>query len=286
MSGVSDPPRPIGSTGSTTSTESTGSFPALSVVVPAYDEGGRLAPSLRRILDHLRAEYRDARGLDFEVLVVDDGSRDDTAEVARSFDVPEVVVLRHLVNRGKGAALRTGVLASQGDRVLLTDADLSTPITDLERLEPHLEDADLVLGSRAVRDADITERQPLYRELMGKTFNLLIRLLGVRGVRDTQCGFKLLDGGAARDLFAALTIDRFAYDVELVWLARRRGLRIEEVGVTWANSADSRVSPVRDSLSMLLDVLRFRFRHSRVRAGHPSRYGSRRRSRSQNPDLS
>lgn len=228
------------------------------MVVPAYDEGVRLAPSLRRILDHLRS-----RDLDFEVLVVDDGSRDDTAEVARSFDVPELVVLRHLVNRGKGAALRTGVLASQGEQVLLTDADLSTPITDLDRLEPHLQDADLVLGSRAVQDADIIERQPLYRELMGKTFNLLIRLLGVRGIRDTQCGFKLLEGGVARDLFTALTIDRFAYDVELVWLARRRGLRVKEVGVTWKNSPDSRVSPVRDSLSMLRDILRFRFRHSR-----------------------
>lgn len=237
--------------------------PELSVVVPAYDEGVRLAPSLRRIVDHLRG-----RGLDFELLVVDDGSRDDTVEVARRFDAPELVVLRHLVNRGKGAALRTGVLASQGDRVLLTDADLSTPITDLDRLEPHLEDVDLVLGSRAVQDAEITDRQPLYRELMGKTFNLLIRLLGVRGIRDTQCGFKLLEGGVARDLFAALTIDRFAYDVELVWLARRRGLQIKEVGVTWADSPDSRVSPVRDSLSMFRDVLRFRFRHSRRSARH------------------
>ena len=249
--------------------ESPVSSPDLSVVVPAYDEGVRLAPSLRRILDHLWS-----RELDFEVLVVDDGSRDDTAEVARSFDVPELVVLRHLVNRGKGAALRTGVLASQGDRVLLTDADLSTPITDLDRLEPHLHDADLVLGSRAVRDADVTERQPLYRELMGKTFNVLIRLLGVRGIRDTQCGFKLLDGAVAREIFAALTIDRFAYDVELVWLARRRGLRVKEVGVTWADSPDSRVSPVRDSLSMLRDVLRFRLRHSR------------RRTRSRDPDPS
>jgi dolichyl-phosphate beta-glucosyltransferase len=246
----------------------------LSVVVPAYDEGARLAPSLRRILDHLRA-----RELDFEVLVVDDGSRDDTAEVARSFDSPEVVVLRHLVNRGKGAALRTGVLASRGDRVLLTDADLSTPITDLERLEPHLEQADLVLGSRAVKDAAITERQPLYRELMGKTFNLLIRLLGVRGIRDTQCGFKLLDGETARKLFADLTIDRFAWDVELVWLARRHGLRMQEVGVTWANSADSRVSPVRDSLSMFWDVLRFRLRHRR-----PSRRPQTPASARHNPD--
>lgn len=227
------------------------------MVVPAYDEGARIEPSLRRILDYLRAT-----GRRFELLVVDDGSRDDTVGVAQAIGAPEILVLRHLVNRGKGAALRTGALASQGARVLLTDADLSTPIEDLERLEPHLEEAELVLGSRAVAEADITERQPFYRELMGKVFNLLVRLAGVRGIRDTQCGFKLLDGEAARRLFADLTIDRFAYDVELVWLARRRGLRVKEVGVRWADSPDSRVHPVRDSLSMLRDVIRFRFRHA------------------------
>lgn len=228
----------------------------LSVVVPAYDEGRRLGPSLRRIV-----AYLESSGRSFEVLVVDDGSRDETAEVAREVGDERVVVIRHPLNRGKGAALRTGALASQGRRVLVTDADLSTPIEDLERLEPHLEDAEVVLGSRAVRSSEITRRQPLYRELMGKTFNLLIRLLGVRGVHDTQCGFKLFDGAAARRLFAELTVDRFAYDVELVWLARRHGLRVTEVGVTWADSPDSRVHPIRDSLSMLRDVLRFRLRH-------------------------
>lgn len=242
------------------------SRPDLSVVVPAYNEGIRLQPSLRRIFEYLRAS-----GRSFEVLVVDDGSRDDTVEVARGFQpeaaVGELLVLCHRVNRGKGAALRTGVLASQGARVLLSDADLSTPIEDLERLEPHLEDrdeeppAELAIGSRAVAEADITHRQPFYREIMGKVFNLVIRLSGVRGIRDTQCGFKLLDGDVARELFAAVTIDRFAYDVELIWLARRQGYRVAEVGVRWANSEDSRVHPIRDSLSMLRDVLRFRFRH-------------------------
>lgn len=241
--------------------------PALSVVVPAYDEGARLVPTLERLLEYLRGRRdfsRDAGGDGFEILLVDDGSRDDTAEVAGRFRAPEVLVLRHLVNRGKGAAVRTGVLASQGRRVLLTDADLSTPIEDLERLEPHLESAQLVMGSRAVEGSEIVERQPLYRELMGKTFNRLIRLLGVRGIRDTQCGFKLLEGDAARSLFARLTIDRFAYDVELVWLARRRGYELREVGVRWENSEDSRVHPVRDSLSMLRDVVRFRLRHRRT----------------------
>lgn len=230
----------------------------LSVVIPAYNEGRRLVPTLERILGYLRSHEGS-----FEVLVVDDGSADETAEVVRSFEAPEVCLVRHTVNRGKGAALRTGALASQGERVLLTDADLSTPIEELDRLTPHLATADLVLGSRAVAGADVTVHQAPYRELMGKTFNLLIRLLGIRGISDTQCGFKLLTGEAARRLFAELTIDRFAYDVELVWLARRHGFRVVEVGVSWADSPDSRVHPLFDSVHMLFDVLRFRLHHRR-----------------------
>jgi dolichyl-phosphate beta-glucosyltransferase len=145
---------------------------------------------------------------------------------------------------------------------LLSDADASTPIEELGKLQPHLKEAPLVLGSRAVAGADIREHQPFYRELMGKTFNRVIRLAGVRGLHDTQCGFKLLDGEVARELAADLTIDGFAYDVELVWLARRRGYRIVEIGVIWSNSADSRVDPIRSSFAMLRDVIRMRLRHS------------------------
>lgn len=234
--------------------------PELSVVIPAYNEDARLGPTLRRVV-----EYLEGSGRTFEVLVVDDGSRDRTAAVARQHLDGRVLLIRHPVNRGKGAAVRTGVLATQGERVLITDADLSTPIEDLERLEPRLAEAEIVLGSRAAARSEITRRQPVYRELMGKTFNKIIRLLGVRGIRDTQCGFKLLDGVLARWLFAGLTVDRFAYDVELVWLARRRGHRMAEVGVRWANSPDSRVHPIFDSLSMLRDVVRFRLHHRRLR---------------------
>jgi dolichyl-phosphate beta-glucosyltransferase len=146
--------------------------------------------------------------------------------------------------------------------VLLSDADASTPIEELEKLQRRLPEAPVVLGSRAVAGADIRQHQPFYRELMGKTFNRLIRLVGVHGLYDTQCGFKLLEGEAAREIGAELTVDGFAYDVELVWLARRHGYRVIEVGVIWVDSPDSRVDPVRSSLAMLRDVVRMRLRHS------------------------
>jgi dolichyl-phosphate beta-glucosyltransferase len=227
----------------------------LSVVIPAYNEALRLGPTLERVV-----EYLQRRGLRYEVLVVDDGSTDATAKVAESFAEDGVHLLRQDVNRGKGAVLRAGVLASRGREVLLVDADLSTPIEEIEKLEPHLAKAPVVLGSRSVQGSDITQRQPFYREMMGRTFNLIIRMLGVRGLRDTQCGFKLLAGDVARRLFAELTIERFAYDVELVWLARRHGYNVVEVGVRWADSSSSRVNPLSDSSRMLWDVLALRWR--------------------------
>jgi dolichyl-phosphate beta-glucosyltransferase len=239
--------------------------PELSIVVPAFDEAERLGPSLRRVLDYLAR-----RGEGAEVLVVDDGSRDGTAAVARGFAAEGVRLLSHPGNRGKGAAVRTGLAASRGRRVLITDADLSTPIDDVELLEPHLAEAELVLGSRGVAASRISERQPFYREWMGRTFNLLVRSAGVRGIRDTQCGFKLLDGEAARRLAAELTVDRFAYDVELVFVARRHGYRVVEVGVRWADSPASRVHPVWDSLSMMRDLARIRWRHRGRRGARPS----------------
>ncbi len=227
----------------------------ISVVIPAYNEALRLGPSLQRVVTYLRE-----RGESYEVLVVDDGSTDATADVAQKLAAEGVRVLRQEVNRGKGAVIKVGVLASRGREVLLMDADLSTPIEDLAKLRPHLAEAPLVLGSRSVEGSEVAQRQPFYREMMGRTFNLIIRLLGVRGLRDTQCGFKLLAGDVARRLFAELTIERFAYDVELVWLARRHGYRVIEVGVRWSDAPSSKVNPLSDSLRMLWDVLALRWR--------------------------
>jgi dolichyl-phosphate beta-glucosyltransferase len=232
--------------------------PSLSVVVPAYNEEARLRVSLPAVLDYL-----ENAGRSFEVVVVDDGSHDATRDVAEAFAARGVRALRLEHNRGKGAAIRAGVLDSSGDRVLLTDADLSTPISELERLEPVLERADLVFGSRAVAGSRIDQPQPRLRQWMGKTFNLMIRTLVAGGIHDTQCGFKLLDGPTARALFPDLLLDGFAYDVELLWLARRRRLRVAEIGVVWNHSPDSRVHLFTDSVRMALDILRIRLLHWR-----------------------
>jgi dolichyl-phosphate beta-glucosyltransferase len=230
--------------------------PALSVVIPAYNEERRLRPTLERVV-----EYLAARGDAFEVLVVDDGSTDQTAAEALSFADRGVRVLALGHNQGKGAALRSGVLESRGDMVLLCDADLSTPIEDIAKLEPHLGTAALVLGSRSVADSDVARHQPFYRELMGKVFNLLIRLGGVGGIHDTQCGFKLVRGDVGRELFERMVTPGFAFDVELVWLARFFGHGVAEVGVTWRDAPGSSVNVWLDPPKMLLEIARFRFKH-------------------------
>ena len=250
---------------------SPGSFmstaPTLSVVIPAYNERERLGATLERVLDYLSG-----RDEPFEVIVVDDGSTDETSTIAERYAERGVRAERLAENQGKGAALRHGVLASRGYRVLLCDADLSTPIEDLEVLEPHLERALVVLGSRAVDGARITRRQPFYREAMGKIFNRIVQVAAVPGIHDTQCGFKLLDGAVARDLFARLVTPGFAFDVELVWLARRLGHPVVEIGVRWENSPSSRVDPLLDPLRMLVEIARFRWRHRALGSrGAPTR---------------
>ena len=230
--------------------------PDLSILIPAFNEENRLGDSLERILD-----FVEIKGIHHETLVIDDGSSDRTYQVAESFKDRGTRTLRLDINQGKGAALRLGVLESRGRSVLLTDADLSTPIEDLDTLKPFLERSPIVFGSRAVHDSRVTLRQPFYRDFMGKTFNKMIRLAGIRGIQDTQCGFKLLNGEVARELFSRLITPGFAYDVELTWLARKLGYEVVEVGVRWENSLSSRVHPLLDPPKMLWEILRFRLHH-------------------------
>lgn len=229
---------------------------ALSIVIPAYQEEARIG----RTLEATRA-YLDTRGVSAEVLVVDDGSRDGTARIveAQSALDPRVELVRLPHNRGKGAAVREGMLRARGSRVLFMDADLATPLEELPKLEAALDrGADLAIGSRGLDSSNIVVHQNPLRETMGKTFNLLVQVLAVRGIRDTQCGFKLFTRAAAHALFREATVDRFAFDVEILLLAQGR-YRVDEVPVTWRHVDNSKVSPLRDATRMALDLTRLRF---------------------------
>ena len=228
----------------------------LTVVVPAYNEEKRIGFSLFRIKDYLQS-----RQLSAEIILVDDGSTDRTAEVALEImeDYPDFRVITLPLNRGKGAAVRAGMLQARGELVLFTDADLSTPIEELEKFLPLIREGyDLVIGCRALPESIIKERQSWLREHLGKCFNLLVRLLVMSGFRDTQCGFKLFRKEAAREIFFRLETEGFAFDVEVLLLARRLGYRIAQLPVVWINHPQSRVRLFRTSLSMLVELLKIR----------------------------
>ncbi|MFD5749980.1 glycosyltransferase [Streptomyces sp. NPDC127033] len=243
-----------------TSAPSIGGLVDLTVVVPAYNEERRLRPTLDAIRDHLRADPD--RWGEWELIVVDDGSTDRTAEVAveAAADEPRIHVIRSDGNHGKGHALRQGVLASYGRRVLVTDADLATPIDELDRLDQQLT-ADggggAAIGSRAHPDARIEVRQLAVREWLGRLGNRLIQLVAVDGISDTQCGFKLFDGERARDAFADSRLDGWGIDVEILRFFRRSGWPVTEVPVRWSHQPGSKVRPL-DYGRVLLELARLR----------------------------
>ena len=231
----------------------------ISVVIAAYNEEKRIGKSLRKIKDYL-----DAQDFAYEIIVVDDGSTDNTKQVAIGYksEITNLKIIGYPKNRGKGYALRQGVLASKGGSVLVSDADLSTPIEELSHMLPLISgcEYDVAIGSRALKPETIIKKQPWWRQGMGKIFNKIVRLLVLEGIKDTQCGFKLFSGEAARNLFINARIDRFAYDVEILALAKKRNYGVLEVPVRWINSPDSKVNPIFDSLQMIFDLVKIRLR--------------------------
>ena len=238
-----------------------------SLVIPAYNERRRIETCIRGVTDWLRGK---PGGWDWEVILVDDGSIDGTkaaAERAAAEAGLPLTVLRNPVHCGKGRAIRLGVLASTGDPVLLSDTDLSTPLSEWVKLAERLPTHPIAIGSRALDEDLVRRKQPLYRRALGKAGNLLVRLFAVPGIHDTQCGFKLMRGDLARELFRKARVDGFAYDMEILFLARRSGAPIAEVPVLWSNSAESKVSIFRDALPTLWDLLRLRWIHRKTEDG-------------------
>jgi dolichyl-phosphate beta-glucosyltransferase len=240
--------------------------PRISIVIPAFNESHRIADSLSNVCEFLRGTP-----LSFEILVVDDGSTDGTAESVRRFEREGVRLIHHTENRGKGYSVRSGVRKAIGTYVLFTDADLSTPIDELLKLYDIAErdHADIVIGSRAIDRRYIERHQPRFREISGIVFNRLVRVgLGLK-LHDTQCGFKLFHRDRTRSIFEKQTIDGFGFDAEILFLAARRRLRIQEVSVRWSHADDTKVRVIRDGLRMFADLVRIRLNHFAGKYGRP-----------------
>jgi len=228
----------------------------LAVVVPAYNEEARIVPTLGRV-----REYLESRPETWTVAVVSDGSTDATESLVSEFAEKDArfELIAYSPNRGKGCAVRTGMLAAEADLILFSDADLAAPIEELEKLLPHVRDgADVAIGSRPLKESNLEIRQPWYREMLGRGFNLAVQVLATRGIKDTQCGFKLFKRDVAKDVFSRCKLDGFSFDFEALMIARDLGYRIAEVPIRWSHQEGSKVVLMRDGPRMLRDLVKLR----------------------------
>lgn len=237
----------------------------LSVIIPAYNEAGSIEGTIREI-----SAYLQRLGLTYEIMVVDDGSTDDTAAAVQSLrgEIPGLELCQYSPNHGKGHAVKTGMLGSRGRMVLFTDADNATPIDELPALISAIEGGcDIAIASRAVSGAVRVVHQPFYREIGGRALNLFIRVFAVPRIMDTQCGFKLFSKTAAISIFELCFIEGFSFDVEVLYLAGRLGYKTAELPVHWTHHGGSRVHPIRDGLKLLGDILRIRLHRYSIKRG-------------------
>lgn len=243
--------------------------PLLSLIIPAYNEAERLPKTLPPVI-----EFLDAQPYAAELIIVNNNSRDNTRAIAQEFAAtrPYIQVLDEM-NQGKGAAVHSGMLAATGDYLFMADADFSMPVAEITKfLPPKLSQYDVAIGSREAPGA-VRYNEPSYRHLMGRVFNFYVKVLAIPGFEDTQCGFKCFRREVARDILPHQTIDGWAFDVELLFIALRRGYHVVEVPVDWYYGENSRISPVRDTINMVREVLRIRYngwagRYDRARTGN------------------
>jgi dolichyl-phosphate beta-glucosyltransferase len=230
---------------------------AYSIIIPAYNESARIVATLERVLAHT-AE----RAWDAEIIVVNDCSRDNTADIVRSYmgKNPRLRMLENPGNRGKGYGVRNGMLHANGEILLFSDADLSSPIEEADKLFAAItQGADIAIGSRWLRTELQTQRQPLPRQIVGRVFNMLLRLTLGLNFKDTQCGFKAFTRRAARAIFPQQQIERWGFDPELLFLARRFRFKVVEVPVAWAHREGTQINPLRDGAKMFLEMLQVRW---------------------------
>ena len=239
-----------------------------SIILPAFNEGPRIAPSLEKALAFVREQCWNV-----EIIVVNDGSRDDTADIVRSFmrDAPELRMLENPGNRGKGYSVRNGMLNASGDILLFSDVDFSSPIQESIKLIAAIEQgADIAFGSRWLLAETQTQRQPLLRQFVGRAYNLLLRLILGLPYKDTQCGFKACTRRAAEVIFTRQQIEGWGFDPELLFIARKFGLKMTEVAVEWANDDRSKINPIVDGVKMLYELLAIRIHSMTSRYDRPT----------------
>ena len=231
--------------------------PRYSIVIPAYNEGARLGATIEKVLAYVRSQKWDA-----EVIVVNDGSRDNTADIVRSFAANDAALrlVENPGNRGKGYSVRHGMLNARGRIVLFSDADLSSPIEEAPKLFQAIEaGADIAIGSRWLRAETQTQRQPVHRQVFGRIFNLILRLtLGLK-FKDTQCGFKAFRQSSVQAIFPLQKIERWGFDPEILFLARKFNFKVQEVPVAWGHSGGTRINPLIDGARMIMEMLRIRW---------------------------
>jgi glycosyltransferase involved in cell wall biosynthesis len=231
-----------------------------SIVIPAYNESERIVGTLDKVLAYIATQPEFAGKT--EILVVNDGSRDDTAEIVKSYAArnPAVQLVENPGNRGKGYSVRNGMMRATGDVRLFSDADLSSPISEAPKLFAAIAAGnDVAIGSRWLDSRTQTERQSFFRQLIGRVFNILLRVvLGIKE-KDTQCGFKAFSSRAAEAIFPRQLIERWGFDPELIYLARRSGFKIAEVPVAWAHDERSKLNPIKDGFNMGMEILRVRW---------------------------
>lgn len=228
----------------------------LSIIIPAFNEVERIGKTIEKVVDYLNK-----KDFTWDIIVVDDGSTDGTLNLLKKYD-KYVKYISQGKNKGKGAAIRRGMLESDSQFRIFTDADLSTPIYEIEKILPILNSGvDVCIGSRALDRKMVKEHQPFYREWMGRVFNGFVQMIVFRGISDTQCGFKGFTADAANKIFSNAKINGFSFDVEALYLARKYGLNIVQVPVEWYNDARSKVSPIKDSYNMFKELFKIRKLH-------------------------
>ncbi len=226
----------------------------LSIVIPAYNEENRITHSIKKI-----TKYLNKRKIQYELLVVNDGSKDKTVREVEDINNKKIKLINNEKNMGKGYSVRRGFLKSRGDYVLFTDADLSTPIEELDKFEKFLPEYDIVIASRKADNAQVVEKQPVWRIFAGNMFPFVVRVIMKQDIKDTQCGFKLFDRKKCFAVFKKQTLFGFGFDVEILHIARKNKLKIKELGVSWFNDGETKVKLIKDSALMFLDLLKIRY---------------------------